>query len=307
VVSNCTKRKTIMSRLIETTEALTIIRKALEELGPTAPTNDTELLLDRNRVSQMASVFQPRNRDGYFYADKGHIASLAEAIGKNPENPNYLDRITVWWGGDRWYVIDGHHRLDAYRERGVHKAIPAKVFSGSLDEAMAHSGAANSRDKLPMSKDDKLAFAWRLTLTTGLSKSRISRACAISVGTIHNMRAVRDKLMADTENTVEDLLSEGWKQSNMRARGIESYRSHPDPDNAVRERADVYRERLYKVLGNKPHTDPEAFAMALLLSDARLPAKLMESGAWSSAFFDLVEARKDELDADRLVAALSDY
>lgn len=292
-----------MSRLIETTVALATIRQALALHGPTPPTNATEFLLDRREIATMASVFQPRDRDRMYVADRRHIATLSEAIGKNAARPNYLDRITVWWGGDRWYVIDGHHRLDAYAHRGVRSAIPCRAFTGSLDEAMAYSGLANSKDRLPMSKVDKLNYAWRLTLTTSLSKAKVARAASVSPRTVSNMRRTRDTLLDDDAECLAELLRDGWKKSDLRARGVEFGEGAFDADAALIKRADEYRERIYKSLGNKPHTDPEAFALALFRSDERLPALLMQTDAWHDAFRDAVLALQDERDIELSLAA----
>lgn len=286
-----------MSRLIEATAAIELIRASLDENGPTPPTNAATLLLDRNRISTMAAIFQPRDRDRMYVEDKRHVASLADAIG-NPGSPRYLDPITVWWGGDRWYVIDGHHRLDAYAAKGVREALPCEVFNGSLDEAMAYSGFANSKDRMPMTKTDKLNYAWRLVLLTRLSKSKIAAAASVAPRTVTNMREVRRILLENPENTVNDLIEEGWKRSDLRSRGVELTAPDVDAEEALKHRANIIRERLYKALGNKPHTDPEAFALALLTSDERLPASLMQTAAWREAFRDTIEALSDEIDAD---------
>ncbi|QPC92600.1 ParB/Srx family N-terminal domain-containing protein [Mesorhizobium sp. INR15] len=283
-----------MSRLIEATEALAIIRAALNEHGPTPPTSAANLSLDRKEISMMAAIFQPRDRDRMYVADKRHIAALADAIGKNANKPRYLDRIVVWWGGDRWYVIDGHHRLDAYATRAVREAIPCHAFSGTLDDAMAFSGLANSKDRLPMSKTDKLNYAWRLELLTDLSKVKIAQASSCATRTVANMRTVKAALLSNPENSIADLLEQGWKRCDAMARGVTFDTSNYDHEAEVSRRAAIYRDRLYKALGNKPHTDPEAFALALLRSDEQLPSSLMQTAAWRDAFHDVVIALRDE-------------
>ncbi|ESY97720.1 ParB/Srx family N-terminal domain-containing protein [Mesorhizobium sp. LNHC209A00] len=294
-----------MSSLIEATEALEFIRSALDKHGSTPPTPNTDLSLNRKEISMMAEIFQPRDLDRMYVADKRHIASLADAIGRNASKPHYLDRITVWWGGDRWYVIDGHHRLEAYAARAVRDAIPCRAFAGSLDDAMAFSGLANSKDRLPMSKTDKLNYAWRLELLTDLSKTKIAQASSCAKRTVANMRIVKAALLSDPENCLEDLLVWGWKRCDALARGITFDASNYDHDEAITRRADIYRDRLYKALGNKPHTDPEAFALALLRSDERFPAALMQTAAWREAFHDAVIALRDEQDTEASLAAAS--
>ncbi|WP_172891504.1 hypothetical protein [Cohaesibacter sp. ES.047] len=48
---------------------------------------------------------------------------------------------------------------------------------------MAQSVALNSKNQLPMTKDDRLNGAWRLVLATDLSKTKIHKACAARLET----------------------------------------------------------------------------------------------------------------------------
>jgi hypothetical protein len=241
----------------------------------------------------MVSLFQPRELDGRWTEDERHIETLAAVIG-SPERPSYLDPMTIWWGGDRWYVIDGHHRLVAYDRVKVRKALPVHVFEGSLEEAMAEAARSNSKDRLVMRQEDKLNFAWKLTLTTKLSKARVAEACGAGERTVANMRTTRDRLLGQPGVLLEDLLDISWPQARMMAEGKEMTRDF-DPDDALRKRADIYRHRHYKHFKDIPTRDPEAFALGLLLSNDRLPGILMQTKAWEAALRKTVEDLKSEL------------
>lgn len=257
---------------MERVTALAIIETAISEHGLEPPHNDPDRL-DLREFTSMVSVFQPRDLDGRYFDDEKHIKTLQDAIGKH-ETPNFLDPITIWWGGDRYYVIDGHHRRVAYQRAKIHKAIPVKLFRGSFAKAIAFSASANSKDKLPMSRDDKLNRAWFLLAYTDMSKSDVTKACSVSIGTVNNMRATL-KALRERGVPEEELLELSWKD----AKDMEQDREKPsvDYDAALQKRADDYRKRLYKAFGNRIHTDTEAFAKALLEGDHRLPMSLMET------------------------------
>jgi hypothetical protein len=273
-------------------EALTTIRGALEEHGGNPP-NPLPTTLDRKQIARMVSVFQPRELDGRWEEDERHVETLTAAIGKS-DRPKYLDPVAVWWGGDRWYVIDGHHRLVAYDRAKVRLGIPVVVFEGTLDEAMADSAFANSKDRLIMRKDDKLNFAWKLTLSTELPKSRVVEVCAVANGSVGLMRNVKAKLLGELGVPLEELTNMTWTSARLLAEGKQMDDDY-DPDAAVRKRADQYRKRLYTAFKDIPTRDHEAFGLALRLSNDRLPGLLMTTNAWSGALRNTVEDLLSEL------------
>ena len=268
------------------TEALPMLRKAIKEGRPKLPAEYPQTL-DRKEISRLISVFQPRQLEGRLAEDEAHIRTLVQAVG-TPERPKYLDPVTVWWGGDRWYVIDGHHRLVAYKRAGINSRIPVTVFEGNVDEAMAQSAAANSKDRLIMRQDDKMNFAWRLTLVSDLSKQQVVDACSVSYGSVGNMRKVKSVLLENGAHTIEELLNTPWKDAQSEAVGLERDENF-SPEDAVKKRAVRYREAIYRALGSQPFTDPEAFALALADLDSRFPERLMQSQAWFQALRQTVK------------------
>lgn len=291
-------------------EALGVLRSSLKN-GTPVPANDWPTSLRRNEIARMISVFQPRQLDGRLAEDEAHVRTLCQAIG-SPERPRYLDPIQVWWGGDRWYVIDGHHRLLAYDRLGITDDIPVVVFDGDLDAAMAQSAAANSKDRLVMRSDDKLNYAWRLTIISNLSKIKVVDACAVANGTVGKMRKVKAALLADGQHTEEDLLDLPWKDALAEAEGREKDVNY-NPEEAIKRRAERYRVALFRALGDRPYNDPEAFGLALLHLDSRFPERLMRSESWSGAVRQAVRnlAEDDreaaELDARWNAAEDEDY
>lgn len=104
------------------------------------------------------------------------------------------------------------------------------------------------------------------------------------------------KALREREVPEEELLELTWRQ----AKDLEQDRERPvfDHDEALAKRAAHFRKQLYKALGNRPVTDPEAFAKALLDCDRRLPTWLMETVSWSEPLEELMELRRQEAEQE---------
>jgi ParB-like chromosome segregation protein Spo0J len=273
---------------LDTAEALEAIRKALT-INHGKPPRDPEVL-DLKALRIVESVFQPRDlrfREGDHEA---HVDTLTKAVGKS-EKPKYLDPITVWWGGDRWYILDGHHRRLAYERAKIKKGIPVRVFKGTLEEALAQSVSLNSKNKLAMSPQDKMNTAWRLTTCTDFSKSRIAEECGVAERSVANMRRVRREL-DELGKSVDEMLALTWADAQREAKG--EPRPEIDQDAATERRAQRYARSIARALKDRPHKDPEGFARALQLLDERLPIRLLETQAWSDIVSDYREALEAE-------------
>ncbi len=213
--------------------ALIGLNERLRNGNPSPTQNPKNLPL--HTIASIPELFQPRDMRHDQIQSTYHIESLTKALEASASQA--LDPILVWWTGDSWAVIDGHHRLAAYkahrgskknRKRG-HKhmsdkdmgglplEVPVVVFKGTIAEAILHSTAVNSHDKLPMSKDSKLTRAWQLVTVEmkGVTLKAISRSCAIHDRSVSNMRSVWNKAKAEcnTEQLAE-LKSLSWKQAN---------------------------------------------------------------------------------------------
>jgi len=106
-------------------------RNAVEDRinnGLPAP-SDSPLTLPLSDIRIIEEVFQ--HRSGNLAATDAHVAALAKSIGNSEGQP--LDRVWIFWIGDGWCCIDGHHRLEAYKRAGYYLPIPVVVFKGTLD------------------------------------------------------------------------------------------------------------------------------------------------------------------------------
>jgi hypothetical protein len=209
-------------------------------------------------------LFQPRDIEAAFLATDSHVKVLIDAVKENGEKA--FEPLTVWWSGAGWYVIDGHHRLMAFRQHKGIEAVPVTAFVGSINDAIRQSVALNSRDKLPMRKEDKLERAWKLVcLDGGLTKGDIHSATTISERTVTTMRHKRKDLIARGEEPLDWL----WREAKNDERQI-----NPD-DNWAEEMAQDWARRFGKTFDKKLIEQPAIAARALELYSERLPLELV--------------------------------
>jgi hypothetical protein len=107
-----------------------------------------------------------------------------------------IDPLRVWQVGPKFVVLDGHHRLAAFRRLGRGEAIPVTHFEGDLDGALAECLRENIKTRCPTDDKDKRNFAWRMVKLKRPkhSKAVLARMCKVSVETIGRMRRVLDEL-----------------------------------------------------------------------------------------------------------------
>jgi hypothetical protein len=212
-------------------------------------------------------VFQPRGLiDGQEH-DLGHVKELVRVLraAKGTDSPA-LDPLVVTAFGPHFYCIDGHHRLEAYREAGVASPVPVQHFEGSLKDAIWEAIRSNAKDKLPMTKADKLEAAWRLTCLGKGSKREVSAVTSIGTTTIAEMRRVRERLVAEG---VEPLGLSWWG-----ARGTDGPADFDETH--VEAMAREYARRLGRTFGKQFGKHPDIAARAIELFSPRLPKKLIE-------------------------------
>jgi hypothetical protein len=110
------------------------IEQELRGAPPRTIPTAKRLPLDRIHVAE--EVFQWRLATEDVGGKTGHTLVLAQAL---EDNKKGLDPLVVWWGGSRFYLIEGHHRLAAYRTAKWSKPVPVIEFQGTLEEARLHA------------------------------------------------------------------------------------------------------------------------------------------------------------------------
>lgn len=148
-----------------------------------------------------ADKYQPRNVRLAPYRDRArldsaserHIADLALKLTDGRE----LEPLLVARIGGSLYLIDGHHRMNAYRSEG-RQSVPVRVREATEAEALLVSKVVNCDGvKLPMHPEQHREAAWqylalltnrgRSELPAGASLRSIGRAFGVGKDTIGSM------------------------------------------------------------------------------------------------------------------------
>jgi hypothetical protein len=226
-----------------------------------------------------SGVFQPRSFDGNRADSEEHIRTLMTAIRETAGH--LLEPITVWWSGTRWVVIDGHHRMNAYSRLARDEEKPVKVpklpvviFTGTLQQAIREATNRNSKDKLNMSKDEKLERAWKMTVMehpepATLSKAEIASATGVSIPTISNMRKELKRII--TENPEVTPVEMTWDGVKRGTRKVVDY-----DERWMEKQAHDFAKRLAKTFGTKLAKNPAISARAIELYSEKLPMRMLE-------------------------------
>ncbi|WP_158091530.1 ParB N-terminal domain-containing protein [Bradyrhizobium canariense] len=236
-----------------------------------------KLKLPRENIRVAEQVFQWRlpGRDAFERAD--HILEMAKSI-RNTGAP--LTDILVYPCGGAFYVVDGHHRLAAYDTARWSMAIPARVFEGTFRDAQVRALTANSKNKLPLSREEKSEAAWRLVRQMGYSLTvpEIASASTVHQRTVHTMRTVWKEVQEIAQREERRLPHDlTWRAARALHKGEEpSF----DRDEWVDVQAQKLVELLRKAnLGVNLTKDAEITARALRLISDGLPRALIEE--WS--------------------------
>jgi hypothetical protein len=248
-----------------------------------SPPDPNPKSLKLEEIHLLPSVFQPRTISDNPLASERHITVLAAAICN--ETTHNLDPMTIWWSGRSWYIVDGHHRYNAYiktNKNGKLKidAVSVEVFQGSIDEAMAWSLQANSKDKLRMSSRDKLNSAWRLVCREEFSKSEIQRKTSVSTSTIASMRKKLAEIQADypdKRGRTKNYAAIGMTWGEARHHGVDSTTFD---DEAIRKLMINLAEQLGKKFGNQLASNPQITAGALEIYSENMCNQI--KGIWAS-------------------------
>jgi hypothetical protein len=276
-----------MNEKIPLAEGWTRLTKEVVEGKPPKIANPTHLSI--NEIVVAHSVFQPRTFDGNTSESVAHVSALADAIRLTPSH--HLDALVVWWSGKYWRLIDGHHRQQAYKQTLndskkpiVLLPVPVIVFQGTLSEAFVEAIRLNSKDKLSMTKLDKLDRAWRLVALNHdnkMTKQQIASIAKVAERTVTNMRSTYSEMMsqvlydgftgAGPKFHPDMLLNIGWGEAKKQTLG-----ETPKDDEWAEKQAKEWARRMAKGFGMKLAKNPSIAARAIELYSEKLPERLLE-------------------------------
>ncbi|MBU6433780.1 MAG: ParB/RepB/Spo0J family partition protein, partial [Nitrospirae bacterium] len=208
-------------------------------------------------------VFQPRHDTDTSAKHAAHVAELIRAL----HATKALDPITVIRVGGEWILIDGHSRLAAYQEAGGRRThIPVTVFSGTLDEALQYSIAANTPDKANMTREEKREAMFLLVKRGACTAAEIARLGSASESSVDRMR--RDLKTVQRDHPQVDWLTRSYTNVRWTVKNNQGETNPMWKDEKVKRVARV----LTKHLGGTALESPAVFAagMAMHLDDPGL-------------------------------------
>jgi hypothetical protein len=246
------------------------------------PRRDRPSTLALDAIRTAPEVFQPRTFEEDTDKDEAHVAELVRALNAKPEERRQLDPILVTAIGQEFYVVDGHHRLWAYRAVGVTRTVPVEYFEGTVQEAVKEAIHRNAKDRLAMSHEDKLEAAWRMV---GLgvevySKSEVAEATGTADSTVGKMRAMLRELQA--AGRYEPDMT--WAAARIALKG--EVRAEFD-EAARRARVVDWAKRIRRTLGPRAAKHADVLAEALELYHRKMPERLVS--AWPEEALKVAE------------------
>lgn len=201
-------------------------------------------------IHQCPSLFQPRG-DSLNYSpgrSAEHITDLKRGLRRGEA----LEPVTVVSFGPHWHLVDGHHRIEAYRLAKWRKLIPANAETSETKGAarvawaVDISTAHNRNNKLAMSMRDKSDAAWRRLVAAEGQRGAAAetvRATGVSERTVATM--------AKTLKTLGELgrpIPETWSAAQREAA---EDRDGKTGDYDERRERELLR-RLQPVMEHKP-------------------------------------------------------
>lgn len=253
------RRKVIIRQSLVTYDDLLEIEKSVER----DQSEPSQLFAAEIHIADQ--VFQVRKDfRGQPEFNESHIIGLIEAISVGGP----LEPICVTPIGDKFYLVDGHHRYFAYLSCKWEREIPVKVFKGTLAQSEAKAGEENNKDKLPVSKQSKLEFAWTLTRRGGLSIAQLVQTSGRAEGTISEMR----RKIRDIEGRGEHPWDYTWEGAKKMVPKSESF----DRDSWIDEKSTALAQRICADTSLKVVKWPEVLVDAIEKISPELPRRLVE-------------------------------
>lgn len=263
-------------------EGYNLLLKELENYQK--PPFERPTIMQLRYIRRALSVFQPRHitKVGESSASDNHCRELINAL--KVSGGSHLDPITIYWTGQAYRVIDGHHRLQAYLEyyKGkLQTAVPVRVFEGTPEEAVQMAIELNSKNHLPMSKDERFDRAWLMIVMGIGSKASIARACKMAQSTIGVMRARAKEIEDEYRKQMIEWAGfdpEAWKLEASKMTWAEAKkqisRKNPEASDFMEWAASDFAHRFGKQFGSQMANKAEIVANGICKYSERLAKEL---------------------------------
>jgi len=167
------------------------------------PVSLSRIKTDKAFQPRDTALISLRERAGAEEEAETHIAKIVKRLAELPEYE--VDPILIAKVGEVLWLIDGHHRLMAYRRRPDRHHIPAKIVEMSKAEALGVSLLANlDGTKLTMHKEQARDAAFQFVdglteqgtkpLPKGMSYRTIAAMFGIDKNTVQAMVKILPKV-----------------------------------------------------------------------------------------------------------------
>lgn len=229
----------------------------IRELAEARDRTDPDLTITElafGNIRPEPDIFQPRGGPG---VNEQHVQELKKAIERSPDRN--LEPVTVIQIGERFLLVDGHHRMAAYELAKRRDRIPVEPFDGTVKDAIRAAGTANSRAKLPMTNAQRQEFAWKLVCfgPRFMSKKEIEQTSGVSRTQVGNMRKAWRKVGMPGPEEREPW----WKV--MKLLPTSGFEDVEDRQSWIEAQAEALADKLARHFGDRLVRHPEIAALAL--------------------------------------------
>jgi ParB-like chromosome segregation protein Spo0J len=226
-----------------------------------------EGLMPVSAIATLDNLFQPRTLTNW------HVADLVRAV----KSKRIIAPLLVLRIGERGFLLDGHHRLRAYKEvdKAEHRVsrVPCEFFDGTVAQAVLEARRRNSETKLAMSTTQKLDDAWKLVkmvkagaakaggkVEYHFSKAEIVAASDVAKGTVGNMRKALETIGREEARAIS-----AWEKARKLAAGKTGTgtMTADEVEERKRQMVEDWVGRLRKSFGDRFGKDTELTADVL--------------------------------------------
>ena len=215
-------------------------------------------------ITTLDNLFQPRTLTSW------HVDDLMRAV----KTKRVVAPLLVLRIGERGFLLDGHHRLAAYKRVDAKQRVPCEFWDGSVAAAVLEARRRNSETKLAMSTTQKLDDAWKLVkmvkagaakaggkIEYHFSKAEIVAASDVAKGTVGNMRKALETIGREEARTIT-----AWEAARKLASGKAGRAGTMTADEMEERKRQMVEDwvgRLRRAFGEKFGKDTELTADVL--------------------------------------------
>jgi hypothetical protein len=222
--------------------------KALDADDPSRPPT-----LPLKSIQMVPHLFQVRG----FLFDQHHVSALLDVLAGGRS----LDPIIVWRCGAHALLIDGHHRLEAYKRHELRaKAlveVPVSWLDAPLDKAMEEAAADNVKSRLQMTPEQRGELAWRWSVWGRWTKQQVASRAGVSTSLVAKMR----KLIKEVDDALDTDWS--WKDAQRATKGMSIAYEEDEIEAMVEHKVTALANRMAKEFSTKLAHEPDIAARVL--------------------------------------------